>query len=157
MLMTLLICGILFWILYYFFEGFHDGVFANEVKLLKSKIEPNDLTDIEKDFVKHELAWHWYDGLEKALVKIVLSILIYLLTNNLLFSFQMLLLAVGVRSIAHDFFISIKMGKGLNHIGPDFLWWDKFLRIMYRKGINQYVIKLVPVALLIIWIILTIK
>jgi len=157
MLMTLLICGIIFWIVYYYFEGNHDGVFANEVKLLKSKIDTNDLTEIEKDFVKHELAWHWYDGLEKALVKIVLSILIFIITDNILFSFQMLLLAVGIRSIAHDFFISIKMGKGLNHIGPDFLWWDKFLRIMHNKGINQYVIKLIPVALLILWIILTIK
>ncbi len=69
----------------------------------------------------------------------------------------MLLLAVGIRSIAHDFFISIKMGKGLNHIGPDFLWWDKFLRIMNNKGINQYIIKLIPVTLLIFWIIVTIK
>jgi hypothetical protein len=54
MLMTLLICGIIFWIVYYYFEGNHDGVFANEVKLLKSKISKNDLAKIEKDFVKHE-------------------------------------------------------------------------------------------------------
>ena len=157
MLLALMIGGIIFWILYYYFEGNHDGVFANEIKLFRNQLDQNAITNIEQQFIKHELAWHWYDAMEKALVKIVLSVLIYLLTHNLLFSFQMLLLSVGVRSVAHDFFISLKMGKGINHIGPDFLWWDRFLRRMQNRGINQYVIKLIPNLLLVIWILITIN
>ena len=157
MLLILLIGGIIFWTLYYYFEGNHDGVFANEIKLFRSHISSEKIKEIESEFVKHELSWHWYDALEKALVKLVLSVLIYFLTYNLLFSFQMLLLSVGIRSVAHDFFISLKMGKGLNHIGPDFLWWDRFLRKMQTIGINQYIIKLVPNILLIAWIILSIE
>lgn len=157
MLTGILLGGIIFWTLYYYFEGNHDGVFANEIKLFRSQIDSEKIKKIESEFVKYELSWHLFDALEKSLVKIVASVLIYLLTNNLLFSFQMLLLSVGVRSVAHDFFISIRMGKGLNHIGPDFLWWDRFLRKMNNIGINQYIIKLLPNFLLIAWILYTIN
>ncbi len=157
MLPALLLGGILFWILYYYFEGNHDGVFANEIKLFRSQIDSEKIKEIEPEFVKYELSWHLFDALEKSLVKIVTSVLIYLLTSNLLFSIQMLLISVGIRSVAHDFFISIRMGKGLNHIGPDFLWWDRFLRKMNNIGINQYIIKLLPNILLIAWILYTIN
>ncbi len=146
------IAAILFWILYYYFEGSHDGSFALETKLMREKLGTENFSEIESDFIKYELDWHWYDGLEKALVKIVFSSLIYLITDNLLFSFQMILLAVGIRSVAHDLFVALKMGKGLNHIGPDFLWWDRFIRKMSNFGINQYVIKLIPNLIIIAWI-----
>jgi hypothetical protein len=153
----LFLASILFWILYYYFEGSHDGAFALETKLMKKKLGTEQFNEIKNEFIKHELDWHWYDGLEKALVKIVFSAFVYLLTNNLLFSFQMILLAVGLRSVAHDFFVAIKMGKGLNHIGPDFLWWDRFLRKMQNHGINQYVIKLIPNLVIIVWIFYTLN
>jgi hypothetical protein len=148
----LFLSSILFWILYYFFEGSHDGAFALETKLMRDKLGADNFENIKEDFVKYELDWHLYDGLEKALVKIIFGVLIYLITDNLLFAFQMVLLAVGIRSVAHDFFVARTMGKGLNHIGPDFLWWDRFLRKMDGIGINQYVIKLIPNILIVWWI-----
>lgn len=148
----LFLAAIIFWVLYYYFEGSHDGAFALETKLFREKLGVENFNEIEKDFIKYELDWHLYDGLEKSLVKIIFSILIYLITENLIFSFQLLLLAVGIRSIAHDFFVAFKMGKGLNHIGPDFLWWDRFLRKMDSFGINQYVIKFIPNLAIIFWI-----
>ncbi len=151
----LFLSAILFWILYYYFEGSHDGAFALETKLMREKLGTEKFKEIEKGFVKYELDWHWYDGLEKALVKIVFAVLIYFITDNLLFAFQMILLAVGIRSVAHDFFVARTMGKGLNHIGPDFLWWDRFLRKMQNIGINQYVIKLIPNLLIVLWILLS--
>jgi hypothetical protein len=146
------IAAIFFWILYYYFEGSHDGAFALETKLMREKLGADKFKEIENDFVKYELDWHWYDGLEKALVKIIFSLLIYFITDNILFSFQMLFLAVGIRSFAHDLFVTLAMGKSLNHIGPDFLWWDRFLRKMDGIGINQYVIKLIPNILIVWWI-----
>ena len=148
----LFLSAILFWILYYYFEGSHDGAFALETKLMREKLGVEKFKEIEEGFVKYELDWHWYDSLEKALVKIIFAVLVYFITDNFLFSFQMILLAVGIRSVAHDFFVARTMGKGLNHIGPDFLWWDRFLRKMQNIGINQYVIKLIPNLIIIFWI-----
>ena len=148
----LFLASILFWILYYYFEGSHDGAFALETKLMREKLGADRFKEIEEGFIKFELDWHWYDSLEKALVKIVFAVLIYFITDNFLFAFQMILLAVGIRSVAHDFFVAHTMGKGLNHIGPDFLWWDKFLRKMQNIGINQYIIKLIPNLLIVLWI-----
>lgn len=148
----LFLSSILFWILYYYFEGSHDGAFALETKLMREKLGTEKFKEIEDGFVKYELDWHWYDSLEKALVKIIFAVLAYFITDNFLFSFQMILLAVGIRSVAHDFFVALTMGKELNHIGPDFLWWDRFLRKMQNVGINQYVIKLIPNLLIVVWI-----
>lgn len=148
----LFLSSILFWILYYYFEGSHDGAFALETKLMREKLGSEKFKEIEEGFVKYELEWHWYDSLEKALVKIIFAVLVYFITENFLFAFQMILLAVGIRSVAHDFFVARTMGKGLNHIGPDFLWWDRFLRKMQNIGINQYVIKLIPNFILVLWI-----
>lgn len=149
----LFIGTILFWILYYFFEGSHDAAFAKETKLFTDNMDEDKITKIKKNFVKLELDWHLFDALEKALTKIVFAILIYLITYNLLFSFQMLLLSVGIRSVMHDLVVALWLGKGIHHIGPDFLWWDRFLRKMQNRGINQYLIKLIPNFLLIIWIV----
>jgi len=150
--LILFIGSILFWILYYIFEGSHDAAFAKETKLLRDNIDQERYnSEIKDGFVKHELDWHLFDALEK-----VFAILIYLITKNFLFSFQMLLLSVGVRSVMHDMVVALRLGKGLKHIGPDFLWWDRFLRKMQNAGINQYVIKLIPNIALIIWIIYSI-
>lgn len=151
----LFIGSILFWILYYIFEGSHDAAFANETKLLRDNIDEEKYDKIKEGFIKHELDWHLFDSLEKALTKIVFAILIYFITNNFLFSFQMLLLSVGIRSVMHDMVVALRLGKGLKHIGPDFLWWDRFLRRMQNIGVNQYFIKLSPNILLIIWIVYT--
>lgn len=151
--MYLFIGSFIFWILYYIFEGIHDSTFAEETKLLRKNIDEVTYIKIKDQFVKLELDWHLFDALEKALTKIVIALLIFLITQNFLFSFQMLLLSVGIRSIMHDLVVAIKLKKGLNHIGPDFLWWDRFFRKMQSKGINQYIIKLIPNILLVFWII----
>jgi len=151
----LFIGSIFFWILYYIFEGSHDAAFAHETKLLRDNIDSEKYNKIKDGFIKYELDWHLFDSLEKALTKIVFAILIYLITDNFLFSFQILLLSVGIRSVMHDMVVALRLGKGLKHIGPDFLWWDRFLRRMQNVGVSQYVIKLIPNILLIIWIIYT--
>jgi len=151
----LFIGSVLFWILYYIFEGSHDAAFARETKLLRDNIDEEKYAKIKSGFIKYELDWHLFDSLEKALTKIVFAMLIYLITDNFLFSFQMLLLSVGIRSVMHDMVVALRLGKGLKHIGPDFLWWDRFLRRMQNYGINQYLIKLLPNILLVIWIIYT--
>ena len=143
-----------FWIIYYVFEGSHDGVFAKETKLLRDEIDPEKFEKIKPNFIKLELDWHYYDTLEKALTKIVIALLLFIITQNLIFSFQMLLLSGGIRSIMHDLVVALKLNKGFKHIGPDFLWWDRFLRKMQARGINQYIIKLFPNIILIIWIII---
>ena len=151
----LFIGSVLFWILYYIFEGSHDAAFARETKLLRDNIDEEKYAKIKSGFIKYELDWHLFDSLEKALTKIVFAMLIYLITDNFLFSFQMLLLSVGIRSVMHDMVVALRLGKGLKHIGPDFLWWDRFLRRMQNYGINQYLIKSLPNILLVIWIIYT--
>lgn len=152
----LLICSIIFWVIYYFFEGSHDAAFVKEMEIIRNEVDENKYRSIEPKVIKFELSWHMWDSLEKALVKITFSILVFLITDNLLFAIQLLLLSVAVRSIMHDLVVSLKLGKGLNHIGPDFLWWDRFLRRMKNIGINQYLIKLIPTALIIIWILFSI-
>ena len=153
----LLISAVFFWFLYYYFEGSHDGAFALETKLMKEKLGEDSFDKIKDEFIKFELDWHWYDSLEKSLVKIVFATLVYLITDNLLFAVQMIFLAIGIRIIAHDLFVAIKMGYGINHIGPDFLWWDNFLRRMQSRGINQYIIKLIPNLFIVVWILFTIN
>ena len=151
--LSLFIGAIFFWIFYYIFEGSHDAAFAQETKLLRDNINEDKYLKIKDGFIKHELDWHLFDSLEKALTKIVFAILVYLVTENFLFSFQTLLLSVGIRAVMHDMIVALRLGKGLKHIGPDFLWWDRFLRKMQNIGINQYLIKLIPNILLIAWIV----
>jgi len=154
--LILLICSIIFWIIYYFFEGSHDAAFVKETEIIKNEVDEDKYRSIEPKVIKFELSWHLWDSFEKALVKIIISILVFLITDNLLFAIQLLLLSVAIRSIMHDLVVALKLGKGLNHIGPDFLWWDRFLRRMQNRGINQYLIKLIPTALIIIWILFSI-
>ncbi len=138
------VSAIIFWIVYYIFEGMHDANFAKETALLSKHIDKEKYSQIKPDFVKYELRWKLWDSLEKALVKIVSSIMIYYLTDDLVFSVLMLALAACIRAIMHDLVVALGLGKGLSHIGPDYIYWDRFLRRMSEKGINQYVIKLTP-------------
>ena len=146
--------AIIFWVLYYIFEGLHDTAFLKERDIIKDKLDDETYTSIDSKVKHFEKRWHLFDNLEKSLVKVVLSILIYLITNNLLFSFQLLCLALVVRVIVHDLVVAVGLGKGINHIGPsEDVMWDTFLRKTRNFGINQYVIKAVPLIIVIWWII----
>ena len=145
--------AIIFWVLYYIFEGLHDTAFIKERDVIKDKLDDKTYNSIDLKVRHFEKRWHLFDNLEKSLVKIVLSILVYLITNNLLFSFQLLCLGVAIRMIMHDLVVALGLGKGINHIGPsEDVMWDTFLRKMRSFGINQYIIKIIPLIIIILWI-----
>lgn len=140
--------------MYYVFEGLHDTAFIKERDIIKEKVKTEDYKSIDQKVKHFEKLWHRYDSLEKSLVKIVSSVLIFIITDKLLFSFQMLCLSVAIRMIMHDIVVALGLGKGLKHIGPsEDIWWDSFLRKMNKAGINQYIIKIIPLAIILLWII----
>lgn len=148
--------SIVFWIVYYIFEGMHDSAFIKERDVIKEKLNDIKYKSIDAHVKHYERLWHRYDNFEKSLVKIVFSIFIFIITNNLLFSFQLLCLAVAIRMVMHDLVVALALGKGIHHIGPsEDIWFDSFLRKMKAHGINQYVIKLLPLAITLFWIIYT--
>lgn len=154
--LIIFLSAIFFWIIYYVFEGLHDTAFIKERDVIKEKVEEADYKKIDGRVKFYEKLWHRYDSFEKSLVKIVFSILVFVITNNLLFSFQILCLAVAIRMIMHDLIVALGLGKGLKHIGPsEDIWWDSFLRKMNSAGINQYIIKVLPLLAILFWIIYT--
>ena len=155
--LIIFLSSILFWIIYYVFEGLHDTAFIKERDVIKEKVSDEEFKSIDGSVQFYEKLWHRYDSLEKSLVKIVFSILVLIITNNILFSFQLLCLALAIRIVMHDLVVALGLGKGINHIGPsEDIWWDSFLRKMNSFGINQYFLKAVPLILILWWIIKTI-
>lgn len=151
------LASIVFWIVYYIFEGLHDSAFIKERDVIKEKLNDEKYKSIDARVKHYEKLWHMYDNFEKSLVKIVFSIFVFIITSNLLFSFQLLCLAVAIRMIMHDLVVALALGKGIHHIGPsEDIWWDSLLRKIKFYGINQYVIKLFTLALIFFWIIYTI-
>lgn len=138
----ILIFTITFWIVYYILQGMHDVNIVQEVKLLRNNISNESNKILEKDIIKKELGWKFWGSLEKALVKIVGAVIIYLFTSDIYFAFLCLILSVSLRWLVHDLTVAIGLGKGFSHIGPDFIWTDKVLQQLHNKGINQYFIKL---------------
>lgn len=154
--LIIFLSAIIFWIIYYLFEGLHDTAFIKERDVIKEKVSDDNYKEIENIVWHYEKLWHRFDSFEKSLVKIVFSILVYLITDNILFSFQLLCLALTIRIIMHDLVVAIGLGKGINHIGPSQdIWWDSFLRKMNSAGINQYFIKAVPLITILLWVIYT--
>ncbi len=133
---------IVFWILFYILQGMHDVNIVQEVKLLRRHIDDKINNNLEAEIVKKELGWKFWGGLEKTLVKVACSLVVYLFAGDLYFAFLCLLLSVSLRWLVHDMTVAIGLGKGLSHIGPDFIWTDRMLKKMQKKGINQYVVKL---------------
>lgn len=154
--LIIFLSSILFWIIYYVFEGLHDTAFIKERDIIKEKVKEENYKSIDSRVKYYEKLWHRYDSFEKSLVKIVFSILVFVITANLLFSFQLLCLAVAIRMVMHDLVVALGLGKGINHIGPSHdIWWDTFLRKMNSAGINQYIIKALPLISILFWIIFT--
>ncbi|PKL87651.1 MAG: hypothetical protein CVV23_14210 [Ignavibacteriae bacterium HGW-Ignavibacteriae-2] len=144
---------VIFWILYYIFEGLHDTNFVKEVKIARSKLTDQQNNEIHEAIIQKELRWKFWDSLEKALTKIFIAILIYYISEDFIFALLLLLLSVCIRWLVHDLTVALGLGKGIKHIGPDFIWSDKLLRRLESAGINQYVVKLVPTIITIILVI----
>ena len=138
----ILIAVVVFWTLFYILEGMHDVRVVEEIKLLKKYISLENLKTIESDIVQKEISWKLWGGFEKGLTKIVISVVIYLFTNDIYFSFLCLMLSVSLRWFIHDLTVAMGLGLGLSHIGPDFIWTDKILIKLQNQGINQYVVKI---------------
>jgi hypothetical protein len=131
-----------FWILFYILQGKHDVHIIEEVKLLRGNLSESQNNEIEKEIIYRELKWKFWGSLEKALVKLVLSTIIYITTNDVYFATLCFLLSVGLRWLIHDLTVAIGLKKGFKHIGPDFIWTDRLLIKLQKIGINQYFVKL---------------
>ena len=152
--LILFIASGLFWIVFYIFQGIHDTHFIKEVTELQNAIDEKTLIGLQDSIIQRELKWKLYGSIEKALTKIFMAVLIYFITQDVTFSILIFLLSILLRWFVHDITVAIGLGRGINHIGPDFIWTDKILRNLSRKGINQYLIKLLPLIILIAAIIL---
>jgi hypothetical protein len=138
----ILISSIVFWVIFYILQGMHDVRIVEEIQLLKKNSNNEKLSLIENEIVSKEISWKLWGSLEKALTKLTITIIIYFFSHDLYFSLLCLALSVGLRWLVHDLTVAIGLGRGLSHIGPDFIWTDKILAQLKRVGINQYVIKL---------------
>ena len=148
MKLTILVALLLFWLLYYVFQGLHDVAFIKETRLLKQKITPEDFNSLKDQYVSLELAWKAWDVLEKALVKLAFAVLVFVLTGDFLFALLLFILSAALRWLLHDLVVAMGLGQGFRHIGPDYIATDRFLRWMQFHGLNQYVIKCIPILLL---------
>ncbi|MBU0560034.1 MAG: hypothetical protein KJ799_15240 [Bacteroidetes bacterium] len=137
-----------FWVLYYIFQGMHDVAFLNEVKLLKNALTKEQMNNLLNSVIKTELSWKFWDALEKLLAKSAICFLIYYILDDILYASLLFLLAVFIRWFVHDLVVAIGLKKGLKHIGPDFIPTDKLLRKLSDVGFNQYIIKLVPILII---------
>ncbi len=153
MLPLIFIISTIFWIVYYIFQGLHDTHVVKEVELLRNKLPGNDSHILEEKIISHEVNWKFWDSLEKAMTKIGIAILIYVVSDDYIFALLLLCLSIFIRWVVHDLTVALALRGNLKHIGPEFVWTDKILRWLSRFGINQYVIKLIPSIIIILGII----
>jgi hypothetical protein len=155
----LLILGlwILFWSVVYIVQGRHDVAIVKEIELIKKRVKPADIQTIEADIIKSELSWKFWHIIENLMVKVALTVLIFILTKNSIAALLLFILSIFIRWFVHDIILALGLEKGIRHIGPDWIWTDKVLRRLHAKGINQYLLKLIPIILLTIlyWIYVT--
>jgi len=151
----LILAGVLvFWVVYYLFEGNHDVAFIRERDAIHRYLNPAEQQEVAPEVRKYEKAWHMFDAWEKTLVKLLVAGTVYLLTTDLLFTVQMLILSLFIRVIVHDAVVARGLGKTLNHIAPsDDILWAVFLRTLLRFGIPPIAVKLFPTLLLVTWIV----
>jgi len=134
---------IVFWILFYINEGLHDVAFIKEIKTLKVYC----FSSVPKTFATHYAKqWHARDALEKLAVKIVMVLLIGVITSDFLLIVWLFCISVFIRWFVHDLVIGLGLDRGWNYIGTGPTQSDVFLQTMKSWGINQYIIKLVPLA-----------
>ncbi|MGD8778627.1 MAG: hypothetical protein PVH88_06645 [Ignavibacteria bacterium] len=148
---------ILFWIIYYAVQSLHDVAFIKEVNLFKDKLDTATINSLKSEHQKYELKWKYWDTVEKIIVKVVMLVFVYLFTKDLIFCIQLFLFGIIFRTLVHDFVIAVVLHKTVRHIGPDYIWADRFLRNMEKIGINQYIVKTTPLAVIIIWILIHLK
>jgi len=150
--MDLLILGfwILFWCVLYFAQGRHDVAFLKETQLIKEEVTPAAVQKIVPEMIKSELNWKFWQMIENLMIKIALTVLIFALRNNIMAALLLFTLSIFIRWSVHDIVVAIGLGKGTRHIGPDWIWTDRVLWKLREKGINQYIVKLIPIVILIV-------
>ncbi len=155
--LLIFLLSILFWIIYYAVQSLHDVAFIKEVNLFKDKLDSETINSLKPEYEKYELKWKNLDTLEKIIVKSVMLLLVLFITENLLFCIQLFLFGLVFRTFIHDLVVAIALHKKTNHIGPDYIWADKLLRHLEKKGINQYIVKTIPLIIITIWILIHLK
>ena len=144
---------VIFWILYYLFEGNHDVAFIRERDAIFRYLDQEEQDQVDPEIRRYEKAWHRYDAWEKTLVKLLAAWTIYLLTGDLLFAFQLLIFSLLIRVIVHDAVVAKGLGNSINHItATDDILWAVFLRNIRKRGIQPIIVKIVPTLLLLTWI-----
>ncbi len=150
--MLLYILGfVVFWIVFYIFEGKRDGHHSLELNQSTGWKDVNKKREYNK-------CWHNDAAIYLALTHISISILFALVISQTIWiGLALTAISVSIRILLHDGMINITRGIGWNYYSTcDYKgdWWDCFLIKMRDKGINQYVIRIsfliLSIALLII-------
>lgn len=126
-----------FWIIYYAIESYHD---ANVILWNQVTYDRNATQDKRDLAQKYSTLWHDWDGVEKGLVHIVITAIVFLLGGNIWICASLLLLSLSIRFLVHDYLINIFLGVSASHIGTTH-WIDIFMRKLESIGISQWVVK----------------
>lgn len=138
----MVIAFIIFWCIYYWLEGSHDGYVTMQV-LSRAAIPGS------KD-KEYSLKWHMYSMFQHGWLHVIAPLL---LATTFWQYFVLLNLSIALRVILHDYFImAVRFGyKKALQIYPteDYKgdWWDGILVYLRGKGVSQYALKLAYVAL----------
>lgn len=132
----MVIAFIIFWCIYYWLEGSHDGYVILDIGSCSKPA--------------HSLKWHMYSMFQHGWLHVIAPLL---LATTFWQYFVLLNLSIALRVILHDYFImAVRFGyKKALQIYPteDYKgdWWDGMLFYLKNKGVSQYALKLAYVAL----------
>ena len=145
-----LISFVIFWIIFYIFEGKRDGHHSLE---LNQSIGWKDVNK-KREYNK---CWHNDAAIYLALTHLTISFLFaFVIGEDILFGIGLTLISVSLRVLLHDGMINITRGLDWNYYSTcDYKgdWWDCFLIKMRDKGIPQWVIRGLFLVLSILFII----
>lgn len=137
--MILYIIGfVVFWTIFYIFEGKRDGYHSLELNQSTGWKDVNKKREYNK-------CWHNDAAIYLALTHLAISFLYsFVIGEGILFGIALTLISVSLRILLHDGMINITRGLDWNYYSTcDYKgdWWDCFLIKMRDKGIPQWVIR----------------
>lgn len=129
---------IVFWIIFYIFEGKRDGHHSLELNQSSGWKDVNKKREYNK-------CWHNDAAIYLALTHLAISFLFaFVIGQGILFGVGLTLISVSLRVLLHDGMINITRGISWNYYSTcDYKgdWWDCFLITMRDKGIPQWIIR----------------
>lgn len=128
---------LIFWIVYYSIEGYHDA----NVILWQQTTQSKTLTvEEQQTALKYNKKWHEIDSYEKAITHLAISIPVLFLGGTIFLAISILFMSLAVRWLVHDAVVNKELGIDVNHIGV-VSGVDIWLKKMCDKGISQWTIK----------------